>query len=347
MNKRRITALAIILTFLANTTSAQECDSKLEEANRAYYNGEFQKVMDLLLPCADEISSREGRIEAYTLLSQASIMMEEDSLAQTMAFNTLKQNPFYKPRQGTLKAYQDMHDGFEIRNYLNLGFSAGLNHSSFSILDYHSYASISEEPASYQTFTGFNFNLWASYFLIYDFYFKAGLGFQQHEFYQQEIIFNYQLVSSRETYQYLSIPLQLEYQFSKWKLKPFVNGGVSYHTLSSAQADITNSPIEGGIPNPFAGVTRSVEDYDISHQRTSGHWNLLVGGGLRYQVQHFSIEASIYYENGENNLVEESVRYQNSELISQYSYVPDDFKLRQLSFNLGIVYSFLKPVRAK
>lgn len=339
--------LPLLLSFLTAGTAlfGQSCDSKLEEANRAYYNGEFNTVLTLLEPCAASMSTKELRVEAYSLLSQSAIMIQNDSLAESNALNTLKEDPFYTPKSTSLRLYQQIHENFVIRNYLNLGYSMGFNNSSFSILDYHSYASITDEPTEYESFTGFNLNIWASYFILYDFYLRTGLSYQQHEFFQEEIIFDYQSVSSRETYRYLSIPLQLEYQFSKWKLKPFVNGGFSYHMLTSATADIQNSPLEGGIPNPFAGVTRSLENYDVSDQRTTGNWNLLLGGGLRYQIKHFSFEASIYYENGENNLVDETKRFDDEMLYSDYSYLSDDFKLRQLSFNLGIVYSFLKPIQ--
>ncbi len=347
MNSIRIIAAYLMLAFIGGSAFGQDCDSKLEEANRAYYNGEFKKLLELMEDCADKISTSEGNVEAYGLMAQAALMTEADSLAEKYLLQILKLDPFYKPKIGALKEFTEMHKKFEIRNFLTVGFMAGLNHSSFSILDYHSYASVTNEPASYEPNPGFNFNLWASYYLIYDFYLRAGLGFQQHEFYQEEIIFDYQSVSSQETYQYYNIPILLEYQFSKWKLKPFLNGGVSYQILNSARADIVNAPLEGGVPNPFAGVTRSLENYDISDLRTSGNWNMLLGGGLRYQMRYLSLEASVYYENGNNNLVDQSARYSDNTLYSDYSYISDDFKLRHVSFNLGLIYTFLKPIKTK
>ena len=343
--------LLIILMVLAGlnpySVLGQDCDSKLNEANRAYYNGDFTTVLQLLKPCADQMTSKQNRLEAYALMAQASILTEDDQAAHDYTLQALKTDPFYTPRPNDLEEYRDIYEQIEIRNFLNLGFSAGLNQPSFSILDYHSYASVTDEPSSYESNTGINISLWGAYYLIYDFYIRTGFGFQQHEFFQQEVIFDYQSVSSRETYQYFSIPIQLEYQFSKWDVKPFVNAGVSYHILNSAKADILNNPIESTVPNPFGGVSRSLDSYDISDLRTTGNWNLLIGGGLRYQIKHFAIEASIYYENGENNLVKESARYSDAQLHQDYSYVSDDFKLRQLNVNLGIVYSFLTPKRSK
>ena len=86
--------LLIILIVLAglnpHSVLGQDCDAKLNEANRAYYNGDFATVLELLKPCAEQMSSKQNRLEAYALMAQASILTEDDQAAQDYTLQALK-----------------------------------------------------------------------------------------------------------------------------------------------------------------------------------------------------------------------------------------------------------------
>ena len=67
--------------------------------------------------------------------------------------------------------------------------------------------------------------------------------------------------------------------------------------------------------------------------------------GIRRTIGLYAIEFVCQYDYGLRNLVKEEGRYLDQNLVETYSYVPDDFKMDNLQFRIGVSRHFVKPVK--
>ena len=96
----------ITLTFLAN---AQDCRMQLENANRAFYDGNFEEIEVLLGGCYSSLDGGD-REEALELLINASLMLNEDERADGYMNELLSLNPIYQPNSSDLVEFQRLHE---------------------------------------------------------------------------------------------------------------------------------------------------------------------------------------------------------------------------------------------
>lgn len=336
--------ILIMSSCLSLSVSAQDCTQNLEEARRAYFNGSFERVIQLLSgECIGNRLQGTEKTDALRLMIQSNLLIDQDSLADQLTFKLFQHDPLYTSRSTDLLEFQTVQKNYYIKTRFNLGLIAGVNFPQFEILEYRSYASVTNETKGYEPIAGFLAGAVIETPIYKSIYASSGLIYQSFGYQQREDILNYQQVTIKEKLHYLMIPFQLKWKVNKWSINPFISGGINIHRLIKSTADLSLLALPTEFPTAFIGVPEIVSGYDISTQRKEWTLNCSFGVGVSKSLGMTHLEIGVFYDYGLNNLVEVDNRYSDENLYKTYSYVADDFKMDNLRFSIGVSRSFVKP----
>lgn len=337
--------LILVFTGISFRALSQDCIQNLESANRAYYNGQFEKIEQLLAGCIETGFDKLQKTEALKLLVNSFLILRDDEAAGKYLYRLLKTEPEYDLQSNDIPEFRKMYETYRIRTRFTFGITTGVLLPDYQILHYRSYASETVEPVDYNENSGLTTGLSGDVAIYGGFFLNGSLIYQSSSFSQQEIILNYQSVGSKEKEFRLSFPLQIRYIYDKWKFRPFLGGGLSLHYLIKAKADIDHIPITPEYPIPFIGVPVSVKNFDLTSQKTRVTWNTLFSGGVQWKAKSFLIEFRFTYERGLNNLINTAKRYSNQVLLDNFAYVPDDVKMDNYLFTVSLLRNFTWPIK--
>jgi len=343
--KQLMIILGCLLLYNIRPAAAQNCSQNLEDAKRAYYNGQLREVESLLEGCLEDLD-KDDRIDAYKLLTNASLLLNEDEKADGYMRELLKDDPLYQLRESDLQEFKSLKNNYEIISRYTVGMIVGPLRPDYHIMRHHSTAGNVEQPADYDEHLGIFLGVTGDIRLMYKLYANVSLLYDRRSFDQEEIILGFQRIFSDETQQRLTIPLQLRYiqPIGNWNV--FAGGGYGFHYLLKATGDFLRMPIQGDFPI-IDGIPFFTEKMDITkqHKRVSRSW--LVSGGIQRPVGKYIFELRFSYERGLSNLIDEDNRYFSKELTENFAYVPDDVRVHAYRIGLAFYRNFSKPQKKK
>ena len=335
--------LISIIVLSCHDLFGQDCSQKLEEARRAYFNGGFDLVLSLLTTdCIQESLEGEAKTDAFRLVIQSHLMLGQDSLADAYTNQLLQIAPLYKVRSTDISRFKRLVESYQIKTRFKVGIGMGISFPDFKIMQYQSYASQVEEPERYDPLVGFTGGINIEVPVYKSISLASGVFYQSFAYTQSEIILDYQKVSVKEKFKYLTFPIALKWKVDKWKIKPFVSAGFNFHRLINSKADISLFTLPQDSPVPYTGIPQQIDGYDISQQRKDWTTNYLFGAGVAKSFGLNELEIALNYEHGKNNLVEEKNRYTDPVPYRKYSYVSDDFKMNQIRIMVSFTHSLVK-----
>jgi hypothetical protein len=332
--------LTTLFTFEAR---AQSCLENLNDASRAYYNGSFQAVIDLLSNCDYSAIEQNSRTEILELLIKAHLLRDNERSADSLMNSLLLVNPLYQPMVTDILIYRELYDSYTMINRFNFGFTAGFNIPNFKIIKYQSISSVTREPLNYTSQPGLHLGLNGEIIAIQNLYFNLGITYENFGYTYSEIILEYQQLDVGEQMNILRLPISLRYELPIGKFKPFVRVGIANHFLINSNLDLDLRAIPTDVLVPYAGIPYKTNGYDVSFQRKSFTLNYLLGFGLRRTIGTYQVELAVNYELGGQNLINTEERYNDENLLNTYFYVPDDIRLSNVRISFGIYKGIFKP----
>lgn len=343
MNSKRI-AFILLIGLTSLHILGQDCYQNLEDAQIAYYDGKFDRAIELLKDCKKNALEKADQLTRMHLLINAYILDKNIEAAEKLMKELLTHNPSYHIKSSDLPEFRQLFEEFEIKTPWQIGLVAGWLVPDYQVLRYQSYGSQVQEPQDYSNNPGFALGLSVDRNLFHRLFLNGSIVYQRAGYQQQEILLQYQKVFIKETQSYLAIPLQFKYYILKSKLSPFVGAGFSWHYLLSTKADLDHLPLPTDIVSgKNRGSIEQVSNYDISAQRKTLNSHMAIQGGFKYNLSNYTLEAKITYERGLNNVVKN--RYSDPVLIHKYAYVSDDFKRDHYSITIGIFRAIRKPMK--
>ncbi|MFY0607037.1 MAG: outer membrane beta-barrel protein [Cyclobacteriaceae bacterium] len=335
--------LIISIWLIASGVFAQDCERNLQDARRAYLNGNFNQVVTLLQSCPAQLTNSDDQKNAYELLINAHLITEELRIADSLMNALLTKFPLYTTRSTDLFEFQQLYESYQIFRQWSINAFVGFNHANFQVMQQRSYGSISDSPITYKTSLRPVLGLDANYYFTPHLYASAGLIFQQSAYTQRESLLRFQYLDISERLTYINMPLQIGNAFERGKFTFLIQTGMSMHFLASSKADLALFGRDPDFTTTLTGLTRTVTDRKLTEQRRGITWNYTIGAGIRRNIGLTSVSLTAQYEYGLRNLAKASRRYQDEELLIQYSYVADDFKMNNLQFRIGLSRHFVKP----
>ena len=160
---------------------------------------------------------------------------------------------------------------------------------------------------------------------------EAYLASRTYEF--KDVLLNFANLTFRENQTWIDIPVLFKYYFTETKVRPFIQVGPSINLLfgSSANAkriDIVDSETQREVSGPAIS---------LKEQRNLFNFGVSGGGGFRFDklIGNGSLLLEVRYNYALNNIVKTENRTKNHELIYDYGYIDNDFKVNNISFSMG------------
>ncbi len=137
-------------------------------------------------------------------------------------------------------------------------------------------------------------------------------------------------------FNYFEIPLSIQYDIIKGKIRPFVGVGGYYGLLLNANATIERSgtDLASGSTGSFTNQSKTIGTTDLFIKSSVGISGFV---GVSYDPGNIRITMDVGYKYGLNNISNTENRYLNNEL-SAIGDATDDLQLQNIYLTLGFVF---------
>ena len=337
MTSRLLFTLFISLVGMTSLLAQSDCESTLLRAQEEFDGGRFYSVPEILEGCLEKNQSRNWEQRAYLLLAQTYLLLEEPEKADDSYLKVLRADPEF--------VTDPAHDPIDLV-YLSKKFTAtpilsfygrvGLNTTFIHVL--HD-VRISPQGNVKEGYTGrmgwqggagvqFHYNERISFGGEINYVFSSF----RHRSHGMFLEGNYNVdFSERQTW--LNVPLLAKYTWPISSFEPYVYGGVFANILLGSKANIViNSNVESPVIN-------------VLDMRSGTNHGLLLGGGFRYKWKLRYLFAEVRYLQGMSNVADPAQRY--NQINQSWPYVDDDFRLSNLSLNVGYLHPLYKARKLK
>jgi hypothetical protein len=337
-----------ILLFLLITFSvvafgqSGECEQTLNQATTEFEAGRFYSLPAILKPCLDHGFSKEQRVRAYLLLTQAYLVLNDPISAEASYLQLLTADPEYvaNPVRDPVDVYY-LSKKFTTTPVFTPSFLAGINFTRPNTI----YATnTSATPTNYQSSYKLGYQLGATLDWNLNEHWSIGLGLgYARRLFKSDYSNSYSgdLKSFVEKQDWVDVPLYLKYSFDSGTVRPFAYVGIAANFLVNAslasEATDLNSPVPG---------VRQVSqgpDVAISYKRNFFNRSIVAGGGIKYKIGKNFLVVDVRYLAGLNNVSKNIYTDSNGQLdklLTNYQYASDLFRLDNLALNVG----FIKPI---
>jgi hypothetical protein len=135
---------------------------------------------------------------------------------------------------------------------------------------------------------------------------------------------------------YADLPLIIKYDVIGNKLRPYVQAGIFYSFLVSANksVEVTGTDTGSGGVNEFSTEPVIVGTKDLFHK---GYWGVLGGLGLNYNQGNVRFVLDASYRMGMSNITNTQSRFSNDRL-SGIGDVQDDLSINNIVVSLGCLF---------
>ena len=355
--KNRIIIISSFILLSINTFAQEDsdCSKTLKKAQIIYDAGEIEKVEGMIQACIEDGFTKTEKTEAYKLLILVNLFEDNQPAAESKMIDLLKTNPDFKPKFNDHKEIKDLYAKFRTDPLFIIDFLGGVNFAyGYLLSDYsidHSVSDLNNEKSysKYKAGLGVNGGFNVNYYIKNLWRVHSGFSYRTQSFTTDD---TYGSIGTSDSTQQiteaivsttvLEIPLGITKEFGRKVLTPHVGvGGAINYLIGSNHLLERQYLIEGAAPAQGPSIATLPETRNL---------NFAVYGkaGIRYKI---GLTGKIIVEAKFNmnllNQTNSNNRYQNSELIYKYYFLPDDYLLHNLSFSVGYSQLIYKPKKIK
>lgn len=335
-----------------------DCTAKLAQANDEFTAGRFFGISSLLQPCLENGFTTEQRFQAYYLLTQAYLILDDPIAAEDSYLKMLRADPEY-----VTDATKDPIDLV----YLSKKFTATPIFTPHLRFGFNTSVARIIHPV---TTEGYTTDLSKS--LRPSIQFGGGIDWNYNDNLSigAEATFALKSIKSTrvgisiddvqeaiERHAWVDIPFYIKYRDNFGTIRPFGYAGFSLNLLLSASEELRTdnlSPVvqPTGERNPGVQVPTEGPNVNIGYKRNFLNRSVLFGGGVYYKVGHDFVFVDARYTMGLSNLAKVSKLYEDengnfSQDIARYRWVGDLFRLDNISLSFGYVRPLYNPRKIK
>ncbi len=340
--------LGIILQASSQNIS---CAETLNLAQNRFNNGDFYSIPAMLKPCLDKGFSDQQKVEAYWLLTQTYLFLDDPISAEDSYLKLLKKDPLYEVNE-ELDPVDVVYlsEKFTTRPRFVLGTQFGINTTLVDVI--HPYSLTPQQgKVDYAGKIGVHGGVSLEYVLNSNLSAGIEMNVMQRRYEYSKSLFNVDFQEFTETQTLVDVPVLVRYRFNAGFITPFVYGGIGLHYLLSAngQAVLFDrfQTIQSGLEGGFSEFQVDGPAVNMMDQRKSLTYSFVAGAGILIPVKYNFIKVDLRLIQGMKNVVNENNHYGNNELIFRYAYIDDFKRLNNFLLNVGFVKPLYKPRKIK
>jgi len=340
---KKILLIVLIMSSTSLVLRAQSPAQKLRLARSTFEQGRLHEL-PILLENLQNFSESE-KVDAYKLLTQAYIYLEEPEKADETMLKLLQTDHYFEVNDAVDPAeFVALYKTFRTTPIYRFGVKLGSNITQPNVLNYNP---VNSGTSTYKYQFGFNAAATAEIpmpFLNNRLTLNPELGFIIKSFsYQGEVLDYSELVASQttgtESQKWITLPVSLQYRLKENRLNPYVAIGVSADYLISSSITA-----EQKRPGNQAVELRS---FDANPLRERLNMNLTASAGMKTKISggFLTAELRVYY--GLRKINSSKTLFDNQYLAYDYQYIDGIYKLNSISITVGYIYNIFNPVKLK
>lgn len=368
---RRTLLVFILIPLFGLSAKAQTADC-LREAQTQYDQGLLIDIPATLQTCLEDrngITIREERIQAYKLLTNVYIYLDDIKSARQNIIKLLKVDPEHEPEEDDPAEFKYLYYKYSSDPIFAAVVNVGSVFSSVRVQEAYLLGDINQSTVNYTTKPSIVAGAGAEYRFHPNFQVGAGLRFAQKSYnYLGSLVTlgqsidlettptattNFNEISFTETQTTLDIPVYFKANYKPGQFVPYAYAGFEInYMLRSEMIDLarTSELVASDNSAPIAIFEPGVRVNDVAvakeeQLREQINVSLLGGLGLKYRVNRIDfLFVDFAYSYGLTNFVNQEARYENfrPELQNEFLYVDSDLKMSSVLLTFGYVKSFYR-----
>jgi hypothetical protein len=348
---RRFYFLLIILVAVAFQSRSQStsCAQILRLATSTYEQGRLHELEGILANCLKEGFTKEEKVAAYKLLTQAYIYLEEPKKADETMLRLLETEHYFEVNPDIDPAeFVALHKTFRVDPVYAFGLKLGGGASSPMILTDYFTSSGSEGTGKFKPGISFQGGLFFEKIIKGKFIVAPEIVYASRGFSSQSNLFKSDdsgapggTIQSTYKQSWLDLNAMVQYQLTKDRkkvLKSFLTAGpgISYRFNSSKQTvttGLSNSSVSG-------------PDIDLKSSTTQLIYSFSAGVVFKYRIGGIIIHFETRYQQILNNVFNENART-NIVNVADYGDHLNDTLAGVLTGTVGVSLPVFKPMKLK
>ncbi|MGB3180856.1 MAG: outer membrane beta-barrel protein [Cyclobacteriaceae bacterium] len=346
MRNASICIVTLLLMMLTSSgASAQSCDKKLSDAEKAFEIGNLYSLSVILIPCIENGSyNRDEKIRALRLLSISSLYLDEPESAERYFLSLLKLKPDYKPQPSDPSELTDLSRKYTTLPFITLlPLQFGVTNAMPSVINEYVIDSESDGQ-SYESRSAISAGVSAEVMIKPWLNVGTGAYYNTYQFKYLNTILGYSTLSFTEHRQTISLPLYLRVTHPDFfrKVKPYFFVGGSYDLTLGAEAqnllreDMNLREVDVTGPN-----------IDLNDQRNTTGYSAIAGIGASIRAGTNFILIDVGYKMGLTNNLDSEGQYSNNTLVFQYGFTDNDHTLNSLNAMIRFMVPLYAPRKLK
>jgi hypothetical protein len=354
---KKLTPYLLFLLLASSQAFGQatsSCTQTLRFAQSTYESGKLHELEAILNEgnCLKDGFNTEERRQAYKLLVQSYIYLEEPEKADAAMLSLLTTDQFFKPNEDVDPAeFVSLYNRFRTKPLFRYGVKLGpAFNTPFSTSDYYvgSAAPGSSKFSPLVTFTmGVMFE--KDFLKSFRLTLAPEVAFSSRGFSEQWTNFNTE-TGEESTDGELALKIKsIDFNpLVKWwlakepekrdqKLEPFVIGGPGVNFVFDAVVE--DAKLDHSL---FRQGTNTGPSIDVSKNCDAVNFSAIVGGGARIRLSQVFVSADVRFNFGLNNVINDKDRT-NDELAFDYSWSPNATYMNSITVNLALQLAYFNP----
>jgi hypothetical protein len=338
-----------LLILVASESWAQQssCAQTLRLATSTYEQGRLHELEGILANCLQNTETgftKEERVAAYKLLTQAYIYLEEPEKADDAMLKLLQTDHYFEINKDVDPAeFVALFNTFRTREIYRVGAKLGVNATQPNVTNTISAAELNAD-SRYKYGIAILFGGTVDVPVNDKFTLHGELLYLQRKFELTSKVdrgFSTDGVplaneqQAIETQSWLSLPLSVEYKFMDKKFNPFVGAGVSVDYLLNAQ--FKGERIRDGV------TSIPETTFDFNPQREKINISAILSTGIKTRVSGGYFIAEVRYIYGITDVNSAETAYANQPALWEQGYADPVFKLASLVVSGSYVVNIFNP----
>ncbi|MEJ2005384.1 MAG: outer membrane beta-barrel protein [Cyclobacteriaceae bacterium] len=290
--KKLLLTISFFVVAFSLKSQGLTCAESLTEAERLFEQGKFYGIPKMLKPCLDNGFNSQQRIDAYFLLTQTYLFLDDPIAAEDSYLKLLHEDPEYLPDLD-LDPIDVIYlsEKFTTRPIFIFTSRMGANYTATDvILPFNT----SDLPLQAKYTLGVGFEGAIGMDVVFSDLLSIGteIGLVQKKYKFSQVMFGNDEQTMLESQWNIEIPLLARLRWDLGNVTPYVYGGPSVSKLISATADLElidyqGEPALDGSEMTLLQVPVNGPEVDISDQRVDFSYNIIAGAGVLIKVKQY------------------------------------------------------------
>ncbi len=346
---KKIIFVGLLIIVVSKSWAQQSsCAQTLRLATSTYEQGRLHELEGILANCIQNTENgftKEERVAAYKLLTQAYIYLEEPTKADDTMLKLLETDHYFEVNKEVDPAeFVALYNTFRTREIYRIGAKLGINATQPNVVNTVSSVELSND-SKYKYGIAILFGGTVDVPLKNDKMTLHGeLLYLQRKFelnltVERGLSADGKQLSNAfqgfETQNWVSIPLTYEYKLMEKKFNPYIGAGVSIDYLINAQ--MKGERIRTAVTSVQATT------FDFKSLREKINISALVTAGIKSKVSGGYFVAEVRYIYGITNVNSPSTSYSNQQATWEQGYADPVFKLSSLAVSGSYLINIFNP----